>query len=266
MASPPLSPRRGVRVDLSYVRGSPGRKLRSAMAHTAAPVLHGGQMDRSYECILQEQRERILRAMEVRARRGLPCSPNWRSPTPDKERHGEARLTVIPAADEREASVEHVTYLVDQPVQVRMVTVRDAATITKPQATVAEQDAIIQGQREQIAVLEREIQRMRIAAKGRIDDHRHSLGRAQGLFYAAHKQLMDEGTKQRRVFETASLLSLRDMERDRDRQALRDVRREMRAGGSLSPPSQLHPDSSPRRCPSPAPAAPALFLQTPSPR
>eukprot|EP01065_Artemidia_motanka_P019395 TRINITY_DN2301_c1_g1_i1.p2 TRINITY_DN2301_c1_g1~~TRINITY_DN2301_c1_g1_i1.p2 ORF type:complete len:251 (+),score=105.25 TRINITY_DN2301_c1_g1_i1:53-805(+) len=243
MASSP-SPRRGIAVDLALLRASPARKLRVAaqLPESMVGASARAHADRSYEYILQEEQERVLRARQARLRMGYPCAP-LHSPPKEREAAGPE------AAEEAAVAAQPRVRQRDSALQVERLRTREAATNTKPLASIAEQDELIEQQRAQIAELEEEVSRMRIAARGRIDDHRYSLARAQEVFYSAHRQMMADGVDQRRVFETASLMSLRDIEREREREILRQARRTLSDAAS-----------SPARCPSPAPASPALVL------
>eukprot|EP01060_Flectonema_neradi_P023561 TRINITY_DN31833_c0_g1_i1.p1 TRINITY_DN31833_c0_g1~~TRINITY_DN31833_c0_g1_i1.p1 ORF type:complete len:243 (+),score=43.88 TRINITY_DN31833_c0_g1_i1:39-767(+) len=185
---------------VQYLKGAPIRKLKTALS--AAPGDVGS--DRTFTYLIAEERMRQGLWNVMRDDRlvgdSIPESPD--SPRSPKG----ARFEDFPA-EFTDASTEANFYGYEDSSEI--------STQTPPFLELHEQDALIAEQEEEIKRLQLHVQSLRTALLGKAEMHREQINATQRDFIDHHRNSHFEEKEKRRVFETASVMTLRNLERER---------------------------------------------------
>ena len=186
---------------VQYIRGAPLRKLKNALS--AAPGEVGS--DRTFTYLLAEER----------MRQGL-----WNVTRDDRLVVEEERTPTSPRSPRRGRGFDDFTPLecADAATEANIVGNEDSAeacTQTPPFLEVHEQDALISHQENEIKNLQLHVQSLRTALLGKAEMHRQEINSTQREFMDQHFDSFYEEKERRRIFETASVMTLRNLERER---------------------------------------------------
>eukprot|EP01063_Lacrimia_lanifica_P015712 TRINITY_DN22390_c0_g1_i1.p1 TRINITY_DN22390_c0_g1~~TRINITY_DN22390_c0_g1_i1.p1 ORF type:complete len:341 (+),score=104.36 TRINITY_DN22390_c0_g1_i1:53-1075(+) len=217
----------------------PIRKLKDSTFGTA-PLQLGA--DRTHVYLLQEERLRqkmwqlnmgvYAESASSDAASAAPYSPvptsraapadeadAWRPASPRGRLRGRAAVASEPPA----GAASPAAALVDMEVQCDRMELSDAPCQTVRTLELEEQDELIAYQQVEIKRLKDRIATLKTAALSKAFSIRDELANANKEFIDEHTAMYREEVKKRKVFETAALLSLRTLERERAKDSERAV-------------------------------------------
>ncbi|KAJ9458542.1 Zinc metalloprotease ZmpB [Diplonema papillatum] len=175
--------------------------------------------DRSFTYLLSEEKARQRLWRLLRRQDGLdtasvesvaskPEDNRSQSPPPKlwgSDAGSQAAAPRAPTGVDEEVSVDRGYFMTDQAVQ------------TGKTVELHEQEGVIEAQATEIDELTRTVERLKAAVLGKACAHKEEMNAAFSDFLAVHSAMVDEELDKKNVFETSSLLNLRGIQREREK-------------------------------------------------